>query len=109
MVVGVVMDGDGNPVCCELWPGNSTDVNALLPVQERLQNRFEIDRACLVADREMGSAKTLSEFEDRNVPYILGMRMNATKVIRQEVPTRAARYQKVYPARSTSKEPSPLT
>lgn len=108
MVVGIVMDGDGNPVCCELWPGNSTDVKALLPVQERLQSRFGIDRACLVADRGMVSAKTLSELQDRNIPYILGMRMKATKVIRQQVLTRAGRYQKVYPSRSTSKEPSPL-
>ena len=34
MVVGAVLDGEGRPVCCELWPGNTTDVKTLLPIVE---------------------------------------------------------------------------
>jgi hypothetical protein len=26
MVVGAVLDGQGRPICCALWPGNTTDV-----------------------------------------------------------------------------------
>src|SRR5260370_38908115 len=26
MIVGLVMDQDGRPLCCELWPGNTADV-----------------------------------------------------------------------------------
>ena len=26
MIVGAVLDGQGRPICCELWPGNTTDV-----------------------------------------------------------------------------------
>ena len=29
MVVGMELDGDGNPVCSELWPGNTADVKSL--------------------------------------------------------------------------------
>ena len=29
MVVGMVLDGDGYPVCCQMWPGNTTDVKTL--------------------------------------------------------------------------------
>jgi hypothetical protein len=32
MIVGLVMDQDGRPLCCELWPGNTADVTTLLPV-----------------------------------------------------------------------------
>jgi hypothetical protein len=32
MVVGAVLDGAGRPICCELWPGNLTDVTSLIPV-----------------------------------------------------------------------------
>ena len=32
MVVGAVLDGQGRPICCELWPGNTTDVTTLIPV-----------------------------------------------------------------------------
>src|SRR5262249_53872105 len=35
MIVGAVLTGDGQPVCCELWPGNMADAKALLPVVDR--------------------------------------------------------------------------
>jgi hypothetical protein len=37
MVVGAVLDQDGNPVCCEMWPGNVADVKSLIPVVDRLR------------------------------------------------------------------------
>ena len=36
MIVGAVLDGQGRPICCELWPGNTTDVTTLIPVVDRL-------------------------------------------------------------------------
>jgi len=33
--VGVVLDGEGRPLCCELWPGNVTDVKTLIPIVDR--------------------------------------------------------------------------
>jgi hypothetical protein len=32
MVVGAVLDNTGRPICCELWPGNVTDVKTLIVV-----------------------------------------------------------------------------
>jgi len=37
MVVGAVLDGNGDPICCELWPGYTADVNTLLPITDRNQ------------------------------------------------------------------------
>ena len=108
MVVALVMDGEGHPVCCELWPGNTTDVKGLLPVQKHLESRFGIEEACLVADRGMVSYKTLEDLEDREIPYIIGAWMNVTKEIRQEVLSRAGRYREVHPPRCSAKAPSPL-
>src|SRR5512144_1634430 len=53
MVVGAVLDGQGRPLCCELWPGNTTDVKTLVPIVDRLRSRFGIGRVCIVADRGM--------------------------------------------------------
>ena len=53
MIVAVVMDQQGRPLCCEMWPGNTTDVTVLLPVVDRLGQRFGITRVCVVADRGM--------------------------------------------------------
>src|SRR5450755_2681852 len=65
MVVGIVLDRNGNPVCSELWPGNTADVKSLVPIVERLKSRFGIGSVCIVADRGMISAETLAEVELR--------------------------------------------
>jgi hypothetical protein len=82
VVLAVVIDGRGRPICSELWPGNTTDVTTLLPVIERLKTRFLIARIGVVADRGMISAATLAELDARNIDYILGVRERATKEIR---------------------------
>jgi hypothetical protein len=108
MIVGVVLDQEGRPICCEMWPGNMADVTRLLPVAERLRRRFGIERVCLVADRGMIRADTLAELDRRGWPYILGARLRSTKEVRDEVLGRAGRYEVVFPARTRRQEPSPL-
>ena len=108
MIVGVVLDNDGNPVCSELMPGNTTDVKSLIPVVKRMRSRFNIGRFCIVADRGMISAKTMTYLEKERIPYILGARMRKVKEVKEEVLSRAGRYREVYPEGLSSKDPSPL-
>jgi hypothetical protein len=82
MIVAVVMDQRGRPLCCEMWPGNTTDVTALIPVVDRLGQRFGITRVCVVADRGMIAAKTITALEKRGLEYILGVRERSTKEVR---------------------------
>jgi hypothetical protein len=49
MILGLVVDGSGSPICTEMWPGNTADVTTLLPVIDRLRQRFGIGRVCIVA------------------------------------------------------------
>jgi transposase len=72
MILAVLLDGDGRPVCPEMWPGNTADVTTVIPVVDRLRRRFDIGRVCIVADRSMISAETLAELEARRLLYILG-------------------------------------
>ena len=74
MVVGVVIDEDGRPICSEMWPGNTADVTTLIPVVTRLRERFLLNRVCIIADRGMVSAKTIATLEANGIEYILGMR-----------------------------------
>ena len=90
VVLAVVIDGRGRPICSELWPGNTTDVTTLLPVIERLKTRFLIARIGVVADRGMISAATLAELDARNIDYILGVRERATREIRGVIADPAA-------------------
>ena len=108
MVVGAVIDSVGNPICCELWPGNAADVSSLLPVIERLRTRFQVEQCCVVADRGMISDATLRELQQRRLSYILGARMRKVTAIRQEVLADPGPYREVRPERKTAKDPAPL-
>ena len=110
MVVGALLDDKGKPVCCEMWPGNTTDVTTLIPVIDRIRNRFHVGQFCIVADRGMISADTLKKLEDpqRNIPYIFGARMRKVNEVKRDVLSRQGRYRQVYPEGKTSKDPAPL-
>ena len=82
MVLGMVIDGDGIPVCSEMRPGNTTDVTTLDQVAQRLQSRFGVRRVCLVADAGMISKKMIAAVEARGWFYILGARLRRTKEVR---------------------------
>jgi transposase len=110
MVVGVILDNRGVPICCEMWPGNTTDVKTLIPVVERIRKRFPVGRFCVVADRGMISKETLEALESpaAKMDYILGARMRRVKEVNQKVLSRAGRYQVVIAEGTSSKDPSPL-
>lgn len=119
MVVGVVLDAKGEPLCCEMWPGNAADVKGLIPVLENVRERFGIGRVCVVADRGFISKETLAKLENKEGAwdYILGVRMRASKEARDEVVgklgslTQAQQRQGftvVHAERKVAKDPSPL-
>jgi transposase len=85
MIVGLVIDQDGRPLCSELWPGNTADVTTLLPVVDRLRARFGVGRICVVADRGMISAQTIAALEERQLEYILGVRERSSAEVRSTV------------------------
>jgi hypothetical protein len=51
MILAVLNDGDGQPVCSEMWPGNTADVSTLIRVIDRLRRRFDIARVCMAYRR----------------------------------------------------------
>ena len=85
IILAVLLDGDGRPVCSEMWPGNTADVTTLIPVIDRLRQRFDIARMCVVADRGMISAETVAELEARRLLYILGVRERSDKLVHELV------------------------
>jgi hypothetical protein len=111
MVVGAVLDGAGRPICCELWPGNVTDVTSLVPVVERLKSRFGIGSMCVVADRGMISAETIEKLEsaELGMSYILGVRMRKNTEVRDEVLGSQEELHVVSGPKQKSTDPSPLS
>jgi Transposase DDE domain len=83
LILCVVIDAEGRPICTEIMPGNTADVRVLLPVVDRLRGRFGIGRVCIVADRGMISAATLEGLEERGLEYILGARERTDRLVRE--------------------------
>lgn len=108
MIVGVVLDDAGRPLCSQMWPGNTTDVTTLVPVVERLRTHFRVGEVCIVADRGMISAASIEQIEARGWRYILGVRMRSTNEAKQQVLARAGRYEVVAPKSDQAKAASPL-
>ena len=110
IVVGATIDDTGKPICCEIWPGNTADVKTLIPVVDRMKNRFNIAKFCIVADRGMISAETKEALDNptRSIPYILGTRMRLINEVKCDVLSRGGNYSEVYPESKFSKDPSPL-
>jgi Transposase DDE domain len=85
LILCVVIDATGRPICTEIMPGNTADVRILLPTIDRLRHRFAIGQVCIVADRGMISAATLEGLEERGLEYILGARERTDRPVREVV------------------------
>jgi transposase len=95
MVVGAVIDFTGRPISCPMWPGNMADIKTLIPVIERLKDRFGVRDIVIVADRGMVSKETVEELERLGIGYILGVKMRKDKEVSTDVLSRAGKYREV--------------
>jgi len=110
LVVGLAVDVHGWPICSLLWPGNTTDAKALLPVVQRFRKRFRVRRVAVVADRGMISTAVVDalESEELGCPYILGVRMRSAAVVGDSLLKDSSPWTEVVPERQHAKDPSPL-
>ena len=110
MVVGMAVDVEGRPICCEMWPGNTADVTTLVPIVKRMRERFRLRAITVVADRGMVSQKTLEAFEGSDPPvgYIIGVRMRRQKEVNLSVLGSENPWFESVPERSNAKDPAPL-
>jgi hypothetical protein len=109
MIVGMAVDVEGRPICCEMWPGNTADVTTLVPVVTRMRERFRLREITVVADRGMVSQATLDAFENSDPPvrYIVGVRMRRQKEVSLSVLGSRARWFESVPPRSKAKDRCP--
>lgn len=85
LVLGMVLDREGRPVCSEVWPGNTNDVSTLSRVARRLEERFGMLRVCVVADAGMISRKVVGKLEGMGWDYILGTGLRRTAEVKNRV------------------------
>ena len=110
MVVGIALDVEGRPLCCEMWPGNTADAKSLVPVIERMRAKFRVREVCVVADRGFVSEATLEALGKMDPPvhYVIGVRMRRTKEVGEVVLKNRKPWKTVTPERVRVKDPAPL-
>ena len=110
MVVGMAVDVQGRPICCEMWPGNTADVTTLVPMVQRMRERFRLREITVVADRGMVSKATLEVFDKSDPPvrYIIGVRMRRQKEVNLSVLGSRNPWFESVAERSNAKDPAPL-
>ena len=86
VILGLTVGSTGRPLCTEIWPGNTAEVAALLPVADRLRERFAMPELCVVADRGMIGRQTMETLEARGRGYVLGVRIRNVQEFPEQVP-----------------------
>ena len=110
MVVGIALDVEGRPLCCEMWPGNTADAKSLVPVIGRMRAKFRIHEVCVVADRGFVSEATLQALGEMDPPvhYVIGVRMRRTKEVGEVVLQSRKEWKTVTAERICAKNPAAL-
>lgn len=57
--MGLLMDASGIPIAYNLFPGNESEKNSLVPEIDRLKNKFKFDRTIVVADRGLNCSDNI--------------------------------------------------
>lgn len=63
--MGLFMDGDGIPLCCEITPGNQNEQTTLQPLEEKIIKDFELAEIVVCTDAGLAS-KSNRKFNDTN-------------------------------------------
>ena len=95
VVIGIVLRRDGKPISHHIFPGNTADVRAFKKMLTSLKERFRINRVVFVVDRGMISKENLNLLDELNLEYIIGVKLRQIKEVKEDVITRAGRYQEV--------------
>ena len=54
--MGLLMDSSNIPLAYDLFPGNESEKNSLIPILNRTKKNFELDRTIVVADRGLNTS-----------------------------------------------------
>ena len=73
--LGLLVGKNGYPIGYDIFEGNTFEGHTLIPIIERFQNRFFLDKPTIVADAGLLSNNNLKALEDGGYTYILGARI----------------------------------
>ena len=77
VVLGLLVGPGGNPIGYEIHPGNTYEGHTMIPIIEKLQQRFGFPKPIVVADAGLLSKENIRDLEEGGYEYILGARIRS--------------------------------
>jgi len=84
VVLGLLTDTQGIPLCFEVHPGNTFEGDTLDGIVDRISRKLAVRRFIFVADRGLFSFDNLEHIKSRDGEFIVGLRMGVLKQQLQE-------------------------
>ena len=84
VVLGLLTDTDGIPLCFEVHPGNTFEGKTLDEIVNKIRNKFSVRRFIFVADRGLFSFPNLEYIRSQQGEFIVGLRMGAMNDLIQQ-------------------------
>lgn len=84
VVLGLLTDTQGIPLCFEVHPGNTFEGDTLDGIVDRISRKLAVRRFIFVADRGLFSFDNLMHIKSRDGEFIVGLRMGVLKQQLQE-------------------------
>ncbi len=75
IMIGLMVAENGYPIGYEIFEGNKAETKTLLPVLEKIHNKFKIEKPIVVADSALLSQKNIEQLKQAGYEFILGGRI----------------------------------
>ncbi|MBS0000667.1 MAG: IS1634 family transposase [Cyclobacteriaceae bacterium] len=86
IMIGLLVSSHGYPIGYQIFQGNTSETQTLIPVLDAFQKKFSIEKPIIVADAALLSEKNINVLQSNNYEFILGGRIkNETEQIKQKV------------------------
>ncbi len=73
IVIGLLTDDEGRPVSCEVFPGNTSDMNTFRSQVDKVAQRFGIEQVTFVGDRGMIKSAQIRDLSAERYHYITAL------------------------------------
>jgi len=77
--LGLLVGRDGYPIGYDIFEGSIYEGHTLIPVIERFEKRFNLDKPIVVADAGLLSSKNILALEKKEYSFIIGARIKNEK------------------------------
>jgi transposase len=77
--LGLLVGRDGYPIGYDIFEGSIYEGHTLIPVIERFEKRFNLDKPIVVADAGLLSSKNIIALEKKGYSFIIGARIKNEK------------------------------